>query len=85
MRERIERGELSCDTVCLIFEETHMIDSMGLNLLKGFVDWCKPRSIKVVAELYAEFIHMILHSVWLDREMEIVLKYEGEQQNEKSS
>lgn len=55
----------------LIFKQTEMIDSVGLNLIKSMTDWAKSRQIPIATDIHRELIHMILCSVWLDREMTI--------------
>ncbi len=58
-----------------IFQETEMIDSVGLNLIKVIIEWAKKQHLTMTAEIHKEFVHMILASVWLDRDMEIITKY----------
>lgn len=74
-RESDTFKQSKCEKIIFVFKHTDMIDSMGLNLLKSILDWSKVNNLSIDAEVYSEFIHMILQSVWLDREIKIIEKY----------
>ena len=57
--------------VNFVFERTHAIDSLGLNLLVMLIDWSDSRNLTIRAQVANASILKVFESVWLTQRMEI--------------
>ena len=57
--------------VNFVFERTHMVDSLGLNLLVMLIDWAEARDLRIRAQVTNAAILKVFESVWLTQRMEI--------------
>lgn len=62
---------ISANTCELIFDQTIMIDSLGLNLLVSIIEWADTHQLKIESKIRHDIIFKTLDSVWLTQKMKV--------------
>lgn len=55
----------------LMFDQTLMIDSLGLNLLVSVLEWADKQRLPVEAYIRQDIVFNTLESVWLTQKMKV--------------
>ena len=66
-----EAQNIDFDMCLLTFEETVMIDSLGLNLIVSLIEWCETNKLSMEANIKYDVIETTFTNVWLDQKIKI--------------